>query len=191
MSENRSRVAVAAVVLAAGRSSRMGRAKALLPVRGRPVVAWHVAALRGIAAPVVVVVGAEPAIAADGAIVVENAAWARTGMAESAAVGLAAVWPGAVPDGVRAVVTPVDTIPASGACLARLLGAGGAAVPVTPDGRDGHPVVLDAGGIRAVRAGSTLRAVLTGAARVAGDPWSADDFDDEAAFAAALQRWPE
>jgi molybdenum cofactor cytidylyltransferase len=191
-----SRVA-AAVVLAAGASSRMGRSKPLLVVSGRPVVAWHCAALGEIADDVVVVVGAEGARVAaalpEGAVAVANADWRTTGPIDSLRVGLRALWPGEVPAGARAVVTPVDVIPATPATLEALCAAGGAAVPVGLDGADGHPVVIDApriAGILSAPPPGGLRAVLGDAARVqVDDPVVALDFDDPEAFRAAVDRW--
>lgn len=55
-----SAVSVAAIVLAAGRATRMGEQKLLLPLAGRPVVRWAVdAALGSRAAETIVVVGHE------------------------------------------------------------------------------------------------------------------------------------
>ena len=55
-------VSIAAVILAAGRSSRMGAHKLLLPLGGQPLVSYAVrAALASAASPVVVVLGHEAA----------------------------------------------------------------------------------------------------------------------------------
>ena len=48
---------VAAIVLAAGMSTRMGRLKQLLPLGGRPAIAWIVDVLLDQLEQVVVVVG--------------------------------------------------------------------------------------------------------------------------------------
>ncbi len=50
---------IAGVVLAAGLARRMGRAKLLLPLRGRPIVRWSVEGLRPHVERVVVVTGEE------------------------------------------------------------------------------------------------------------------------------------
>src|SRR5262245_22201672 len=53
---------IGAIVLAAGRSRRMGTQKLLLPLRGKPVIAHPVDALlrSGMAQPIAVVLGASP-----------------------------------------------------------------------------------------------------------------------------------
>lgn len=84
---------LAAVVLAAGASTRMGRPKAHLRWRGRPFL-FHVleqARVAG-ASPVVVVEGAValPSEALGGAVIVRNEAWAE-GPLGSLQVGLRAV----------------------------------------------------------------------------------------------------
>jgi molybdenum cofactor cytidylyltransferase len=84
---------LAAVVLAAGASTRMGRPKPLLRWRGRPFV-WHVieqARVAG-ASPVVVVEGAVslPTEELGGALLVRNEAWAD-GPLGSLQVGLRAM----------------------------------------------------------------------------------------------------
>jgi len=87
---------VAEVVLAAGRSTRMGAHKLLLPLGNRPVIAHVVgAALASRLRPVVVVVGHEAArvravIPSDGALVVDNAEYAH-GLATSLHAGLRAL----------------------------------------------------------------------------------------------------
>lgn len=84
---------IAAVILAAGCSSRMGRAKALLEFQGEPLVARvaRAAADAGLE-PVIVVAGAERAAIAEavtttGALVVENRGWTE-GLASSIRRGI-------------------------------------------------------------------------------------------------------
>ena len=113
--------AVAGVVLAAGRSSRMGRPKALLPVDGVPFVERAVATLReGGCDPVVAVVGpggeaiAEAAERGGARTVVNPDSEAE--QVESLARGLAAIPPGPA----AAVVLPVD-VPLAGPAVVRTL----------------------------------------------------------------------
>lgn len=84
---------LAAVVLAAGASTRMGRPKPLLEWRGRPFV-WHVLeqARAAQAEPVIMVEGAVPLPRAElvGATIVRNEKWAE-GPLGSLQVGLRAV----------------------------------------------------------------------------------------------------
>jgi molybdenum cofactor cytidylyltransferase len=96
--EPRATSKVAGIVLAAGGSARMGRAKQLLPIDGQPMVrritsAAHTAGLD----QVVVVVGAhaqmvQQALAGLPVDVVHNQAWAE-GMSTSLAAGLRALRP--------------------------------------------------------------------------------------------------
>ena len=99
---------VAAIVLAAGASSRLGRAKQLLVYRGKTLVRRAVEAAGGAGcSPVIVVAGAEPGVAgavegrvdaAGVAVVVVHAAEWAAGMGASIRAGIGAV-PGDV-DGV-------------------------------------------------------------------------------------------
>ena len=156
-----------AVILAAGGSTRMGRAKALLELGQGTLLAAHVAALSAVCGQVSVVVGAHrEAVEAEarrcGAQVVFNADWQRTGMADSLRLGLEGL-SGAV------LVTPVDVPPAPLRVLEAVLAVpGGAAVP-TCAGRDQHPVRIDAGAARDRLTTGTLRDVVAHAARVEVD----------------------
>jgi molybdenum cofactor cytidylyltransferase len=84
---------VAAVILAAGAATRMGRLKQLLPYRGRTLVQHAVdQAIQALFHPVVVVVGAESAavrsaIASQKSVVVENSYW-QSGMGSSISAGV-------------------------------------------------------------------------------------------------------
>jgi CTP:molybdopterin cytidylyltransferase MocA len=181
----------AAVVLAAGGSSRMGRPKALLELGGRPVVAWHCERLAGFAERVIVVVGADAerirAALPAGVAAVDNPSWATTMPADSLALALASSGP------VEVLVTPVDVLPASEETLAALLAGVGPAVPVDPSGNPGHPVLLDAATasaiLRQTPAGG-LRSLLEGARRVpVADPLVSADFDDPVAFRRMESGW--
>ena len=125
------------VVLAAGGSTRMGQAKALLDVCGRPLLLRHVEAFHANGLPVRVVLGAAAesirGLLATGVEVRVNEAWATTTPADSAWLALA--------DGRPALLTPVDVPPVRPDVLAALLHLSQDAVPCF-DGRDGHPVRL-------------------------------------------------
>lgn len=140
-----------AILLAAGESSRMGRLKALLPWRGRPLLQHQVAALlEGGAAGVVAVLGHR---ADELRPLLEGwpgVSWAlnpdyREGKITSIKAGLSALDGGMVDD---ILLLNVDQ-PRSAGDVARILEAhraGGGAVTV-PEyrGKGGHPIVLSAG----------------------------------------------
>ena len=89
------KVSVSAVVLAAGRATRMGAQKLLLPLGGRPMVCWVVdAALGSKATETIVVVGHEAGLVAEAlqgrpVTVVPNADYAE-GMSTSLKAGVRA-----------------------------------------------------------------------------------------------------
>lgn len=139
--------AVAGVVLAAGRSLRMGRPKALLPVEGRTFLEHAVTVLQeGGCEPVVVVI---PAGAAGLALEAEGAGGRAVEnhdpdaeQVDSLRVGLAAIPAGPA----AAVVLPVDFPRVDPAAVEVLIGAfrlGGAPI-VRPvhRGTPGHPVLF-------------------------------------------------
>ncbi|HVG45184.1 MAG TPA: nucleotidyltransferase family protein [Longimicrobium sp.] len=142
---------IAGIVLAAGRSRRMGRPKAFLQRGGRSFLERTVAALReGGCDPVVVVAGPPGDPAADetaqaaarlGATVARNAD-PESPQVASLRAGLAGLGEGVE----AAVVTPVD-VPRVDAetvrALAEAFAAGGAPVAQPFDGaRHGHPVLF-------------------------------------------------
>lgn len=138
---------VAALVLAAGRSSRMGAAnKLLMKVGGVPMVLRAVNAARASCAEsVTVVVGHEAeaigtALAASGATIVDNPDHAQ-GMSSSLRHGLAAL-----PDDIDAVIVLLGDMPRITAeHVDRLIAAFDPAAPsiVMPekDGRRGNPIL--------------------------------------------------
>ena len=90
------RRSVAAIILAAGRSSRMGSHKLLLPFRGRPIVNWVLAAACASQAdPVIVIIGHEAekidaALRAERWFLAIHNPWYVEGMSTSLRIGLAA-----------------------------------------------------------------------------------------------------
>lgn len=137
----------AAVVLAAGRSSRFGGeagAKLLAPFRGRPLASWALdAALGAGLADLLVVTGAADlsSVLPDTAVVVANARWSE-GQATSLAVGVDA----AAARGHDAIVVGLADQPLVPAEAWRLVGAA-AGTPIavaTYDGRRRNPVRLAA-----------------------------------------------
>ncbi|MCW5718087.1 MAG: XdhC family protein [Bauldia sp.] len=138
---------IAAIVLAAGASRRMGRNKLVEPVGGTPMVARAVdAALASVARPVVVVTGHEPgrvaaALGGRSVTLAHNAAFA-TGIASSIRTGIEAL-----PNGVDGAVIVLADMPfLTGAAIDRLIAAFDPAVGrsicvPSRDGRRGNPVL--------------------------------------------------
>lgn len=135
---------VAGLVLAAGRSSRMGEPKALLDLNGRTFIETAIAALRdGGCDPVLaVVVASDPAAriaAAAGAVVVEGEP--RGEQIDSLRRGL-----DAVEDAAAVAVLPVDHPRVRAATVAVLLDAWRAdpesLVRPVHDGAAGHPTIF-------------------------------------------------
>lgn len=136
---------IAAIVLAAGRSSRMGLHKLLLSLGNRPLVAHVVAAACGSQAdPVLVVVGHDAgrvgaALSPDRFRVVENPDYAE-GMATSLRAGIAAVPPASA----GAIILLADQPLVTAELLDRLITAASADrdafVAAAYDGRRASPV---------------------------------------------------
>ncbi|MCU0520349.1 MAG: HAD-IIA family hydrolase [Anaerolineae bacterium] len=139
---------VAAVILAAGGSTRFGRPKQLLPWGGRPLVT-HIADIAWSAGldPVVVVIGSAaesvaPLLASRPFWIVHNYRW-ETGLSSSLNVAIAALQPKVE----AALFIPVDQPLISPRLLQRFVetwqttGAG-IVVPQTPEGQRGTPVLF-------------------------------------------------
>ena len=137
---------IAAILLAAGESTRMGRLKQLLPWGGTTLVAWQVAQLRKAGAEdVVVVLGHEaeqirPAVPPDARVVV-NAAY-KEGRATSLRAGAEAL-----PDGVEAVLILSVDQPRPAWLSRALIETWRAERPLVMSPRFrrryGHPILLD------------------------------------------------
>jgi molybdenum cofactor cytidylyltransferase len=153
---------VAAIVLAAGKSSRMGANKLLMPLKGQTMIARTVdAVLASPARPVIVVVGneageIEAALQGRKVTFVGNPHFAD-GLSTSLHAGIAAL-PGDV-DGALVCLGDMPAVPA--AAMAKLVaalnpGEGRAIVVPTYQGKRGNPVLF-------------ARALLPEAAAVHGD----------------------
>lgn len=157
-------MAVAAILLAAGESTRMGSPKPLLSWGDETLIEYDVRQLRDAGVDDVVVVvghameGITPLAKAAGARVVFNASYA-IGRATSLAAGATAI-----KAADRVVVANVDQ-PRPGDVMRRLLAEhrGDVTVP-THEGTRGHPVVLDGSLLPELRSASDktlgLRAVV-------------------------------
>ncbi|MFO0688342.1 MAG: nucleotidyltransferase family protein [Myxococcota bacterium] len=149
--------AVVAIVLAAGRSARMGseRNKLVEEVGGRPLIAWPVDALRGAGIERIVVVTGfeaervEAALAGRGCTFVHHAGWAE-GMGSSLACGARRILAG--PERPEAILVCVGDLPGLRAdSVVAVLAAvhdGNGRFPAdrialpTLAGRRGHPVLF-------------------------------------------------
>ena len=154
-------VRVAAVIVAAGRSSRMGRPKALLHLAGRPILDGLLEAYRGARIAPVVVVASGPTLEAarehDDITAVEGDPDAE--MVDSVARGIAAAGEGC--DSV--FVQPVDAPFTDPQMLAALLaGAPGTSRALCHQGRPGHPVLIARSAFAEIAEGRKggLRAIL-------------------------------
>lgn len=139
----------AAVLLAAGASSRMGRAKALLPWRGRPLAAWQAAQLAEHCGEVIIVLGGHAGAVREAvaglprARTVMNAGW-EAGRAGSIRAGAGAIGPAADAVVIAGVDQPIDE--ATVAALLECLEEQPAAAIAVPRhlGRNGHPACFRA-----------------------------------------------
>lgn len=161
---------LAAIVLAAGEGRRMGGAKALLLIDGRPLVWRHVQRLSEAGCQHIVVV-ARPERAAvireqlDVFANVDVVAAATSSQAESVLAGLG----GTRAD--RLFVTPVDVLPAARETLNALaahLSEGVDACTPQVNGEGGHPVAIKRRALGLLDTGSSLHELLRalGARRV-------------------------
>jgi molybdenum cofactor cytidylyltransferase len=158
---------IAGLLLAAGRSSRFGGDKLLVPLRGHPVLFWSAAAIATEVDALYVVVPPDSqarvdAVAGVAVVIVEHAR-RDDGMASSIAAGIAAL-----PAEVQAVVVALADQPLVSSSVVRALCERWRSAPiaaVAPRYRDGrgHPVLFDRASFRALAAlegDSGARAVL-------------------------------
>jgi molybdenum cofactor cytidylyltransferase len=140
---------VAALILAAGRATRMGSTKVLLPLGGRPMVRRVVdAALASQAAPTVVVVGADAAAvtrALEGmpVAVVVNPDYDE-GMSTSLRAGLAALGPEVAGALILLGDQPFVTAALLDTLIDRFATCGKAVVRPSVGGRPANPVLVAA-----------------------------------------------
>ena len=141
---------IAAIVLAAGASRRMGRPKPLLPIEGTT----YIEQLKGKLAaagmcPIVIVLGSggpdiERRTNLEGTVVVHNPCW-RDGMLSSVQAAVRYL-DSAAPDAVATLLHPVDQPRVAEATLRAVATAWRAQAPAiavaTYQGRRGHPAVF-------------------------------------------------
>jgi CTP:molybdopterin cytidylyltransferase MocA len=178
--------AVGALILAAGRSARLGQPKQLLPLEGRPLLQHAVDAAAAAGLPRIVVVLGHAAERVAAALALPAAAWivvaARhaEGQAASLAAGLAAL---EEEDAVEAALVLLGDQPTvSPAAIRAVAGAYRAGGPpilrASYGGRPGHPVLLARpvwAEAMALEGDRGARALIAGGARVgavevAGEP---------------------
>jgi CTP:molybdopterin cytidylyltransferase MocA len=127
----------AAIVLAAGASTRLGQPKALVAIRGRPAIAHLCLTLREAGVDVVVVLGAEATRIAKAvpsfASVIVHTDWER-GRSGTIKAGVRHV-----PASAAVLVCPVDHPAIATTTLRALRAARGSVRIPTHEGRRGHP----------------------------------------------------
>jgi molybdenum cofactor cytidylyltransferase len=139
---------VAAIILAAGRSSRMGSHKLLLPYKGRPIVNWVLAAACASQAdPVIVIIGheaqqVEAALQAERWFLALHNPWYVDGMSTSLRIGLAAT-----PNDVNGAIILLGDQPLITPKIINAMIAGSAREPdaiiaASYQGRRGNPVLF-------------------------------------------------
>jgi molybdenum cofactor cytidylyltransferase len=185
---------LAAIILCAGSSTRMGSPKGLLELHDVPLVLHHIRAFETFATPIIVVLGKDAKcfeeILPKHIQVVHNAYGATTPPLASIRIGLSCLKPT-----FSALITPVDTPPARPQTIQRLISAQGLAVPVNKNGHRGHPVLLDPPGITRVQTEDLeqgLRTLLKYGREVMVDQKDISvDFDTPDAWKAFLRSYEE
>ena len=181
----------AGLILAAGESSRMGSAKALLEFRGETFLDRLIRCFSAYCSPVIVVLGHEPEViragvrSAGNAMFVLNADYSR-GQFSSMQCGLRAA-----PEDTEGILfTPVDHPNIEPATVRQLIAAGAPIAIPQYLGRHGHPVLFSRALIPeflALGPDSQARQVLHGHASEiqyldVADPGILDDIDDPDAY---------
>ncbi|MGB0378622.1 MAG: nucleotidyltransferase family protein, partial [Poseidonia sp.] len=176
---------VAAVVLAAGLSRRLGRPKALVSINELTLVEWAHQRLNEAGCETVVVVNNDLAeevarLLPEATLVVNDDPDA--GRMRSLQLGCAALVDqrGTLPE--RLVIAPVDRPAWNTATLQGLLNASTSSAPAH-EGRRGHPVLLDQPAIEAVvsaNADASLRALVSFAPVPVEAPWLHHNIDTKA-----------
>jgi molybdenum cofactor cytidylyltransferase len=194
---------IAVIILAAGRSRRMGRAKALLPLDGKPLLAHVIdtAVAAEELGPVVVVTGHEPGalepiLVPRSVRAVHNENFEQGGMLSSVQAGVAAV----AGEADAAFVMLADQPLVRVATLRTMASAYRARRPrvivPTYGGKRGHPVLMCGRGfveILALTGDATLKTYTAAQAErtlelPADDAAVLDDLDTPADYADALRR---
>ena len=176
---------VAAVVLAAGLSRRLGRPKALVSINGSTLVEWTYERLNEAGCEIVVVVN--NGLAEQVALLLPEATLVvndepDAGRMRSLQLGCAALVDqrGSLPE--RLVMAPVDRPVWNLEVLEGLLNTSISSAPAH-EGRRGHPVLLDQAAIEAAvsaKADAPLRALVSFAPVPVEAPWLHHNIDTEA-----------
>ncbi len=188
---------LAAVILAAGASSRMGRFKPLLVIDGRTMVQRVVDSMRNAGAdPVVVVTGYQAEqlcahLSGQKLTFVHNSRYYDTQMTDSLLLGLAALPAGTS----RVLVAPADVPLVKAETISALLATPGAFIRPVHGSRGGHPALIEyslyplikeyagTGGLRGAAAAYGIQVVDV----PVNDPGATLDGDTQAGYEQLLQ----